>query len=111
MGFPIADSLTSMVLGAEQGDPETHADGPLPEESDRGWLVGPLATELLHRPDEPAGVAEKSAAGGSLGLASELLHRPDEPAGVRSLATGPPESFRAHRARPKIRDGQKTEKS
>src|SRR5437868_4102573 len=44
-----------------------------------------LASELLHRPDKPAGVAEKSEEEARApALASELLHRPDKPAGVHS---------------------------
>jgi len=38
-----------------------------------------LAAELLHLPDEPAGVEGKQIAE----LAAELFHLPDEPAGVR----------------------------
>src|SRR6266850_355316 len=42
-----------------------------------------VAAELLHLPDEPAGVEEGCSAPS---LAAELLHLPDEPAGVCSPA-------------------------
>src|SRR5438552_1242142 len=45
-----------------------------------GWLL--LAGELLHLPDEPAGVG----VGRRCILAGELLHLPDKPAGVLSPA-------------------------
>ena len=42
-----------------------------------------LAQELLHRPDEPAGVAETAGdEDAGLGLAPEPLHLPGKPAGV-----------------------------
>src|SRR5262249_54858011 len=42
-----------------------------------------LASELLHRPDEPAGVAEPAGdEDAGLGLAPEPLHLPGKPAGV-----------------------------
>jgi hypothetical protein len=45
---------------------------------------GCRSDELLHLPDEPAGVGRKADAGA---LAGELLHLPDEPAGVGQQVT------------------------
>jgi hypothetical protein len=44
-----------------------------------GW-VKPVATELLHLPDKPAGVENNNLI--LPDLATELLHLPDKPAGV-----------------------------
>src|SRR5208283_4446829 len=45
-----------------------------------------IATELLHLPDKPAGVGNKSKEAflPAAVLATELLHLPDKPAGVGS---------------------------
>jgi hypothetical protein len=45
---------------------------------------GSPSRELLHLPDEPAGVAQS---GIGPDLAAELVHLPDEPAGVQHEVT------------------------
>ena len=44
----------------------------------------PEPTDLLHLPDQPAGVEKNQRGGRLLGLAADLLHLPDKPAGVRA---------------------------
>ena len=44
----------------------------------------PEPTDLLHLPDQPAGVEKNPRGGRLLGLAADLLHLPGKPAGVRA---------------------------
>src|SRR5262249_47739308 len=65
----------------------------------RTWFFGRLAgilvpaaasaTELVHRPDEPAGTEETTVRAPRLRLAAERVHWPDEPAGVETVSSDP----------------------